>query len=148
MFHRPRASIGAALALLAITGGCRQSAVNPDAHRATETEVHELAPARGALALPLKDGSVRFALIGDSGRGDQAQHEVAAQMTAWRAKFPFDFVVMLGDNIYPPHASDDFEKKFEEPYKSLLDAGVTFFAAIGNHDPDTELNYAKFNMGG
>ena len=26
----------------------------------------------GALALPLKDGSVRFAVIGDSGRGDQA----------------------------------------------------------------------------
>ena len=29
-------------------------------------------------------------------------------MVAWREKFPFDFVVMLGDNIYPPHAADDF----------------------------------------
>jgi 3',5'-cyclic AMP phosphodiesterase CpdA len=145
----PRAPIVAgALALLAVAGACRQSAVNSDAHRTTRTEVHELSPAAGALALPLKNGSVRFALIGDSGRGDQAQHEVAAQMVAWRANFPFDFVVMLGDNIYPPHAPDDFRTKFEEPYRPLLDAGVTFYAAIGNHDPDTELNYAKFNMDG
>ena len=127
---------------------CRQSSVAHDAHRTTRTEVHEFSPARGELALPLKDGSVRFAVIGDSGRGDQAQQEVANQMVAWRAKFPFDFVVMLGDNLYPPRQPDDFQKKFDEPYKALLDAGVSFYAAIGNHDPDIELNYPKFNMDG
>jgi predicted phosphodiesterase len=134
--------------LLLFLSGCRQSSVARDAGRTTGTEVHELSPAPGALALPLTDGSVRFAVIGDSGRGDQAQQEVANQMAVWRARFPFDFVVMLGDNIYPPRQPDDFQKKFEEPYKALLDAGVTFYAAIGNHDPDVELNYAKFNMGG
>ncbi len=138
----------AGFSLLFIGGGCRQSAVGPDTQRATRTDVHELSPAPGALALPLKDGSVRFAVIGDSGRGDQAQHEVAQQMIAWRARFPFDFVVMLGDNIYPPHDPDDYAQKFVEPYRVLLDAGVTFHAAIGNHDLDTELNYAKFNMDG
>ena len=76
------------------------------------------------------------------------RHEVAQQMTAWRQKFPFEFVVMLGDNIYPPHAPDDFDTKFETPYRALLDQGVTFYAAIGNHDPETELTYAKFNMEG
>jgi predicted phosphodiesterase len=136
-----------ALCLLCATA-CRQSSVAHDAQRTTRTEVHELSPAPGELALPLKDGSVRFAVIGDSGRGDQAQQDVASQMVAWRAKFPFDFVVMLGDNIYPPRLPDDFQKKFEQPYKLLLDAGVTFHAAIGNHDPDVELNYAKFNMEG
>ena len=55
---------------------------------------------------------------------------------------------MLGDNIYPPNGPDDFETKFEAPYRALLDQGVTFYAAIGNHDPDLELNYAKFNMDG
>src|SRR6266540_2789547 len=130
------------------TTACRQSSVARDAQRTTRTEVHELSPAPGALALPLKEGSVRFAVIGDSGRGDQAQQEVARQMVAWRAKFPFDFVVMLGDNIYPPRLPDDFQKKFEEPYRPLLDAGVTFYATIGNHDPDIELNYPKFNMDG
>ena len=138
----------AALSLVFVAGACRQSSVVPDAQRATRTDVHELSPPPGQLALPRKDGSVRFAVIGDSGRGDQTQHEIARQMVAWREKFPFDFVVMLGDNIYPPHGPDDYVKKFEEPYRALLDAGVTFYAAIGNHDPDAELAYGKFNMEG
>ena len=142
------AAAAAALHLLLIVAGCRQSAVPADAHRATHTVVAELSPAPGALALPLKPGSVRFAVIGDSGRGDQAQNDVARQMIAWREKFPFDFVVMLGDNIYPPHLPDDFLIKFETPYRTLLDAGVKFYAAIGNHDPPAELNYPAFNMEG
>ena len=123
----------AALALLALLGGCRQRAVPAGARRATTTAIEELRPARGALALPLRPGSIRFAVIGDSGRGDRPQHEVADQMVAWHAKFPFDFVVMLGDNIYPPHAADDYVTKFEEPYRALIDAGVTFYAAIAGN---------------
>jgi 3',5'-cyclic AMP phosphodiesterase CpdA len=91
---------------------------------------------------------VRFAVIGDSGRGDTPQHEVARQMVTWRTRFPFDFVVMLGDNIYGPHRADDYTRKFEEPYAPLLAAGVTFYASIGNHDDPGQINYAKFNMGG
>src|SRR5688500_13297328 len=87
-----------AAALLLTLGACRESSVAPDARRSTAAEVRELTPRPGELALPVNDGSVRFAVIGDSGRGDQAQHEIARQMVAWRAKFPFDFVVMLGDN--------------------------------------------------
>src|SRR6476620_3727426 len=148
-----RRSVGPPAALVALSlviaaGACRQSAVPPDAQRATRTEVHELSPPPGDLALPRKDGSVRFAVIGDSGRGDQAQHEVARQMVAWRAKFPFDLVLMLGDNIYGPHTPQDYALKFEEPYAALLAAGVTFQAAIGNHDDSGEISYAGFNMGG
>jgi hypothetical protein len=134
--------------LLLGAAACRESSVARDARRATLTEVHELSPSPGELALPLKDGSVRFAVIGDSGRADQAQNEVARQMAAWHAKFPFDFVIMLGDNIYPPHTAQDYVTKFEEPYRPLLEAGVTFHAAIGNHDLPGELSYEKFNMGG
>jgi len=133
---------------LALCSGCRQSSVPAEAQRATRIEIREAAPALGGLALPLHDGSVRFAVIGDSGRGDQAQNDIARQMVAWHTKFPFDFVVMLGDNIYPPHGPDDFTTKFEQPYRTLLEQGVTFYAAIGNHDLDSELNYAKFNMEG
>lgn len=131
-----------------VPAGCRPGSLDPAVRRATRTDVRALTPPPGQLALPLHDGSVRFAVIGDSGRGDQTQHEVARQMLAWHAKFPFDFVIMLGDNIYPPHAADDYLRKFEEPYRALLDAGVTFHAAIGNHDPPSELGYPKFNMGG
>ena len=133
---------------LALCSGCRQSSVPAEAQRATRVEIREASPRPGDLALPLNNGSVRFAVIGDSGRGDQAQNEIARQMVIWRTKFPFDFVVMLGDNIYPPHEPNDFTTKFEQPYATLLEQGVTFYAAIGNHDLDSELNYAKFNMEG
>jgi hypothetical protein len=141
----------AAVTAILIVGaavGCGRGGTAPAIERATKTEVRELHPAPAELALPLRDGSVRFAVIGDSGRGDQAQHDVARQMVAWRQRFPFDLVLMLGDNIYPPHAPNDFVTKFEEPYRELLDAGVTFHAAIGNHDEPTEINYDKFHMGG
>jgi predicted phosphodiesterase len=139
----------AAIALLIVGGACRpQNSVPRDAHRATRTDIRELSPLPGTLALPVKPGSVRFAVIGDSGRGDATQNEVAQQMAAWRQRFPFDFVVMLGDNIYPPHVPDDYVTKFEQPYRALLDTGVKFYAAIGNHDPSTELNFPTFNMEG
>ena len=138
----------AALPVVAMLAACSEAAVPPGVTRTTKTDVRELHPAAGALALPLKAGSVRFAVIGDSGRGDRAQNEVAQQMVAWRERFPFDFVIMLGDNIYGPHTAQDFVKKFEEPDRPLLEAGVTFHAAIGNHDEPTEINYDKFNMGG
>ncbi|MGB2715911.1 MAG: metallophosphoesterase [Vicinamibacterales bacterium] len=127
---------------------CRQSAIESNVTRATAAVVRELAPPSGALALPVRDGSIRFAVIGDSGRGDQAQIDVARQMVAWREKFPFQFVLMLGDNIYDSHTARDYETKFEEPYRPLLDAGVQFYAALGNHDDAAETHYARFNMGG
>ena len=119
-----------------------------DVRRATVTNVTELHPAPGALALPLRPGSVRFAIIGDSGRGDRWQQEVADQMVAWRARFPFTFVVMLGDNIYGTSTPHDYQLKFERPYRALLDAGVVFHAAIGNHDDSAQVRYARFNMNG
>src|SRR5215471_7943602 len=101
------------------------------------------------LRLPLSTGSTRFAVIGDSGTGERRQYEVARQMEAYREKVNFDFVIMLGDNIYGGHNAADFVRKFEQPYKPLLDAGVKFYASLGNHDnPDDERLYKPFNMNG
>ena len=97
---------------------------------------------------PLKSNSVRFAAIGDMGTGDKAQYEVSAQMSQQRAGFPFDFVIALGDNIYGGHSASDFENKFANPYKPLLDAGVKFYASLGNHDDTSERFYQYFNMNG
>ena len=138
----------ALLFALGLPADWRLRELAPDVRRATSTIVKELTPAPGALALPLRPGSIRFAVIGDSGRGDRFQHEVADQMALWRARFPFEFVVMLGDNIYGTHTPEDYRAKFERPYKTLLDAGVVFYAAIGNHDDPAEIHYAGFNMGG
>lgn len=98
--------------------------------------------------LPMKDGSVKFAVIGDSGTGGGAQQKVAEQIAASHKLFPFEFVLMLGDNLYGTEGPDDFEKKFERPYRPLLDAGVKFYAALGNHDDPTQTNYKDFNMNG
>jgi predicted phosphodiesterase len=126
---------------------CRRE-LPPDVARASGVLVTELRPPAGALALPNKRGSVKFAVIGDSGRGDQAQHDVAAQMVSWRQRFTYDFVLMLGDNIYDSHTPADYVSRFEEPYHPLLDAGVKFYAALGNHDEPASIHYDKFNMGG
>jgi predicted phosphodiesterase len=101
------------------------------------------------IQLPLEPKSVRFAVIGDSGTGERAQYEVAEEMDLYRETVKFDFVIMLGDNIYGGHRPNDFRKKFELPYHSLLDAGVKFYATLGNHDdPNDERLYKPFNMGG
>ena len=101
------------------------------------------------VKLPLQNKSVRFAVIGDSGTGDHQQYEVAKEMEIYRKVVGFDFVIMLGDNIYGGHQPRDFAQKFEIPYKPLLDAGVKFYASLGNHDdPDIERLYKPFNMGG
>jgi hypothetical protein len=100
------------------------------------------------LALPKKLGSLRFAVMGDVGRGDLAQFDTAAEMTRWREKFDFSFVLMLGDNMYGPGTAEDYAQRFERPYKALLDAGVKFYAANGNHDPVSILTYAPYNMNG
>jgi 3',5'-cyclic AMP phosphodiesterase CpdA len=107
-------------------------------------------PAKPALELsPPRDmGSVLFAIIGDSGTGDRSQYEVGAQMTKARQIFPFDFVIMLGDNIYGSERPQDFVKKFERPYDGILSQKIPFYASLGNHDDPTQRYYKPFNMNG
>ena len=101
------------------------------------------------LTLPNSANSVKFAVIGDSGRGNQAQRDVAAQMARFHERFAFPFVIMVGDNLYEgPATADDYRSKFEEPYAPLLAEGVQFFASLGNHDDRKEINYEPFNMRG
>jgi hypothetical protein len=100
------------------------------------------------LRLPNKSGSIKFAVIGDTGTGDKHQVAVAKQIATFRSQFQFPFVIMVGDNIYGGSSAKDFEKKFEAPYKPLLDSGVKFYAALGNHDDPKERFYKPFNMNG
>jgi predicted MPP superfamily phosphohydrolase len=103
-----------------------------------------------ALAQDLANspGSVKFAVIGDNGTGERPEYEVAQQMAASHARFAFDTVIMLGDNMYGSQKPQDFVDKFEQPYKALLDAGVRFYASLGNHDDQTNRFYKFYNMGG
>src|ERR1700719_4635860 len=109
-----------------------------------------IAPARSGppVTPPVKDDSVQMAIIGDMGTGEARQYEVAKRMMEAHGTFPFNFVITLGDNIYGGSKPKDFETKFAIPYKPLLDAGVKFYASLGNHDNPNERFYAPYNMNG
>jgi len=135
-----------ALALQACGSGA-QATSGPPLAVVENVPFEKLAPA--TLTLPNSENSVKFAVIGDSGRGDKPQHDVAEQMVRYHERFAFPFVIMLGDNLYEgPATADDYRRKFEEPYAPLLAQGVQFFAALGNHDDPREVNYERFNMRG
>jgi predicted phosphodiesterase len=125
--------------------------------------MHELTRASAVLALaptlfaplaarqvtaPRHADSVRFAVLGDAGTGGDAQQRIAERAAAVHRQFPFEFALMLGDNLYGDEDPDDYERKFERPYKALLDAGVKFYAALGNHDDPSQRFYKPFNMNG
>jgi predicted phosphodiesterase len=97
---------------------------------------------------PSAKDTVQFLAIGDTGTGDRAQYEVATQLAKARAVFPFTFAIMMGDNMYGNERTSDYAKKFELPYKPLLDAKVEFYASLGNHDDPNQRLYKPFNMNG
>jgi len=100
------------------------------------------------LTLPNKNNSVRFVVIGDTGTGTNQQHELAQVLFRYRQAFPFEFVLMMGDNMYGSEKTVDYKSKFEDVYRPLLDQKVKFYAALGNHDDSNQRFYEFFNMEG
>lgn len=100
------------------------------------------------INLPTKEGSVRFVIIGDTGTGTKKQHELADILLRARAGFPYDFVLLLGDNLYGGESPADYKSKFEDVYRPILDQKVKFYAALGNHDEPAQRFYQFFNMDG
>ena len=133
---RPRASLAiVGLALLSATA-------------VAVADVVQQAAVEAPVALPNRAGSFKFAVLGDFGTGDRTQYELAAQMAKVYQSFKYELVVLVGDNIYGSERPQDFKKKFEDPYKPLLDAGVKFYASLGNHDAREQRFYKPFNMDG
>lgn len=83
------------------------------------------------LGLP---GKLRFGVMGDSGSGKAGQLRVAARMRQWHANQPWEFIAMMGDNIYENGEPKYFDSKFVDVYRDMLDQGVQFRATLGNHD--------------
>lgn len=132
-----------ALLLNVSTAAVAQSVAN-----GPKPAAHASAPAPVKLALPLKGGSVRFAAMGDSGTGGKGQQQVADMMVRYWQTYPFEFVLMMGDNMYGSESPKDFEEKFSDVYRPLLDGKVKFYASLGNHDLALQTNYELFNMNG
>jgi Calcineurin-like phosphoesterase len=98
--------------------------------------------------LPNAKDSIKFAVIGDTGTGGSAQYQIGKLLTEARTRFPYDFIIMMGDNMYGGQGPADFVKKFEKPYQPMLEAGVKFYATLGNHDDPAQRYYKPFNMDG
>jgi hypothetical protein len=141
----PRSSLAAALVIvsLACAAAVPADVVHPQA-------VAPAAAPAGSGDVPLGSakGSLTFAVIGDNGTGDSEQYELGKQLFAAYQRQPFPLVIMVGDNIYGSERPQDFVKKFESPYRPLLDAGVKFYASLGNHDSREQRYYKPYNMEG
>jgi calcineurin-like phosphoesterase family protein len=101
-----------------------------------------------SLTLPNKSSGVRFLVMGDTGTGTDKQQQLAQLMLRYRQTFPFEFVLMLGDNMYGGEKAVDYKQKFENVYRPLIDQKVKFYAALGNHDDSNQRFYEFFNMDG
>jgi 3',5'-cyclic AMP phosphodiesterase CpdA len=144
---RRRLHVISSAVAVALLAGCR--ATPPEPRTSVLVEIDASGTPAGWLALPRRPDSVKLAVIGDSGRGWKPQHDVARRMAAYREQFPFDVVLMAGDNIYEgPASPEDYRTKFEEPYAALLEDGVRFQAVLGNHDDPNQRHYPLFNMRG
>ena len=132
LLRRQRRSTVAALALLALWAAT----------------AYGQAPPPVEAAQPAAE-PVRFAVLGDMGTGGPRQLDIGMRMNTERKRWPFNFVITVGDNIYGGQKAVDLQKKFEQPYQLLLQGGVQFYASLGNHDsPQVQTNYKYFNMNG
>lgn len=75
-----------------------------------------------------------FAAIGDSGSGGRQAMAVAERMALTYQREPFGVVSLLGDIVYYGSVEDRFDDAFVRPMTPLIDAGVEFELAVGNHE--------------
>jgi 3',5'-cyclic AMP phosphodiesterase CpdA len=95
-------------------------------------------------AWSVTEDSATFAVLGDNGTGGRNAMDIARQMALTYEEAPYGLVVLLGDISYYGSIADRYKEVFLEPLGPLLDAGVTFELAVGNHEleyvPSSEAN--------
>ena len=79
-------------------------------------------------------GEVSFAVLGDNGSGRRNATAVARRMALTYRDSPYGVVLLAGDVCYYGHIDDRYDAVFTRPYRSLIDAGVSWELAVGNHD--------------
>src|SRR4051812_17281547 len=53
-----------------------------------------------ASVLPNAKDSIKFAVLGDTGTGGREQYQVGKLLNDARTRFRYEFVTMMGDNMY------------------------------------------------
>ncbi len=81
---------------------------------------------------------VRLGVLGDNGSGGRNAMAIGAQMARTYGDAPYGVVLLLGDISYYGSIEDRWNDVFVEPYGPLIDAGVKWELAIGNHEIEEE----------
>ena len=79
---------------------------------------------------------VSFAVLGDNGSGRRNAMAVALRMARAYRESSYGVVVLAGDVCYYGHIDERYEAVFMRPYRALIDAGVAWELAVGNHDAE------------
>jgi 3',5'-cyclic AMP phosphodiesterase CpdA len=77
---------------------------------------------------------VSFSVLGDNGSGRRNAMAVAVRMAHVYRESPYGVVLLAGDVCYYGHIDDRYEAVFTRPYRALIEAGVAWELAVGNHD--------------
>ena len=80
------------------------------------------------------DDRLSFVALGDNGSGGRQALAVAERMAQLYRATPCSLVALLGDICYYGNFRQRFDTVFRRPLGPLIDAGVGFELAIGNHD--------------
>jgi hypothetical protein len=90
--------------------------------------------------------SAHILLYSDIGYANEGQSRVTEAMVRRHAEYPFDFAISAGDNIQlKPKifgqssminvwGDGGMKEVFERPFALVIQAGIRFYAALGNHD--------------
>jgi hypothetical protein len=86
------------------------------------------------------DDRLSFVALGDNGSGGRQALAVAERMAHLYRSSPYGLVTLLGDICYYGNLRSRFETVFRRPLGPLLDAGVGFELAVGNHDEELDFS--------
>ncbi len=75
-----------------------------------------------------------IAFAGDTGTGDEQQHEIAQLIADGDAVVDYDWLVLLGDMVYEHGNPRLVEDRVLVPYEDTLDGRTTLLPVLGNHD--------------
>ena len=115
----------------------QQSARRPQMSAATETRP------------PVGKDSVKFLVLGDTGTGDRGAERSRRRRCGSRTRCSrTSSPSCSATTSTAPSGRRTSPRKFELPYKPLLDANIPFYASLGNHDDPNQRYYKPFGMGG